>query len=61
MYQMIEEPVLPKFGYYLPVEYPDKWFGADYVSSTRKWYVPADGQPAIYASVYAGLSKLPRL
>ena len=54
MYQMIEEPVLPQFGYYLPLEYNNQWFGSQYVSATKKWYVPADGQPAIYISIYAG-------
>jgi len=55
MYQKIEEPVLPKFGYYLPDEFGNKWFGAEYVSSTKKWYIPSDGVPAFVMNIYAGL------
>ena len=55
MYKKIEEPVLPKFGYYLPNEFGTKWFGAEYVSATKKWYIPSDGVPAFYESIYSGL------
>jgi hypothetical protein len=54
MYQKIEEPVLPKFGYTLPDEYGTKWFGAEYVSSTKKWYIPSDAMPTFEMSIYAG-------
>ena len=54
MYQKIEEPVLPKFGYYLPDEFGNKWFGAEYVSGTKKWYIPSDAVPAFVMSIYAG-------
>jgi hypothetical protein len=54
MYKMIEEPVLPIFGYYLPDEFGKKLFGAQYVTSTKKWYIPSDGVPAFELSVYAG-------
>jgi hypothetical protein len=54
MYQIIEQPVLAKFGYYLPSEFANKWFGSEYVSSTKKWYIPADAVPAFGLSIYAG-------
>jgi hypothetical protein len=38
MYQKIEEPVLPKFGYTLPDE----------------WYIPSDAMPTFEMSIYAG-------
>ena len=51
---MIEQPVLFKFGYYLLDEFGTKWFGAEYVSSTKKWYIPSDAVPAFDMSIYAG-------
>ncbi len=54
MFQLIEGPVLPTINYYLPKSYGTQIFGSQFVTGTKKWYLPSAAVPAIGVSLYAG-------
>lgn len=54
MFQLIEGPILPTINYYLPRTYGTQIFGSQFVTGTKKWYLPSAAVPAIGVTLYAG-------